>query len=146
MSRRPSGKALLLGGVVVFVVVVVVAALAVLDSPAEQRHQRLDERRVEDLLSIAAAIDAYWTREGALPPALETLAGWEGIDAPRGDPETGAAYRYRITGARSYELCATFATGARDREPRYARPPRTTFWRHPAGDHCFQLEAAEVKR
>lgn len=143
MSRR----ALLLAGVVVVVVAVVAAALWVLESPAEVRRQRLDERRVQDLRALADTVDVYWSREGMLPPDLATLTAWQGSGAPPTDPETGAPYRYRVTGDQSFELCATFATATAESERgRNTWPRHTDFWRHPADEHCFELEADEVKR
>lgn len=146
MIGRPSGRALLLGGVAAVVAVAVGSALLVLDSPGEERGRRLDERRVADLHELAGAIDAYWTREGALPPDPDALAGWQGLEAPRTDPVTDEPYRYRVTGETTYELCATFAAEAPGRPARGSWRYRTTFWHHPAGQHCFELEAQEVER
>lgn len=146
MTGRPSGRALLLGLVVAVVAVALGAAVLVLDSPGEERKRRLDERRVADLREIAGGIDSYWTREGGLPPDLDALAGWEGLDAPRTDPVTDEPYRFRVTGEGTYELCATFAAEAPGRPARGFWRYRTTFWHHPAGEHCFELEAEEVER
>jgi hypothetical protein len=143
---RPSGRALLLGAVATLVAGVVGVAVLVVDSPAEERRRRLDERRVADLTELAGAIDSYRAREGVLPADLDALAGWQGFDPPAADPETAAPYRYRITGERTYELCATFVTATQDRRPRPVRSRRQAFWHHPAGDHCFVLEAKEVER
>lgn len=146
MIGRPSGRALLLGGVVAATAAAVGVAVLVLDSPAEARRQRLDERRVANLREIAGAIDVYWTREGALPPDLDALVGVRGLDAPRTDPVTDEPYDYRVAGERTYELCATFATVAPGREPRGYRQRQDSFWHHPAGEHCFEVEAEDVER
>jgi hypothetical protein len=146
VSERPRGRALLLGVVVAVVAAAVAAAVLVLDSPAEERRRRLDERRVEDLHALADAIDAYWTREESLPRDLDALTGWQGLDTPTTDPVTGDPYRYHATGERSYELCATFETEAPAQDPRWPRRRHGPFWHHPAGDHCFELEAEAVER
>lgn len=146
MIGRPSGRALLLGGTAAVVALAVGAAVLVLDSPAAERRRRLDERRVEDLQEVAAAIDVYWTREGTLPPDLDVLAGWQGLDAPRTDPVTEEPYRYELTGESTYRLCATFATEAPGRPAQGSWRFRPTLWHHPAGEHCFELEAEEVER
>ena len=146
MIGRPSGPALLLGSVAAAVAVVVGLAVAMLDSPAEARRQRLDERRVDDLASLSDAVDAYWTRQGALPADLQALAGWQGLDEPPTDPQSGEPYGYRPTGERTFELCAVFVTSTSGREE--SRPWREGpgFWHHPAGEHCFALEVDEVER
>lgn len=146
MIGRPSGRALLVGLVVAFVAIVVGVGLWVLGSPAEERRRRLDERRVEDLREIAAAVDAYWTRTGAQPESLEALAGWQGLQAPRTDPDTGEPYAYRPAGPNRYELCATFAREDPGPEPRRRYELGPSFWHHGAGRHCFDLEAERVER
>lgn len=146
MIGRPSGRGLLLLGAAAVVALAVGAAVLVLDSPAEERRRRLDERRVQDLHAVTDAIDVYWTREGALPPDLDAVAGWQGLDAPRTDPETGEPYRYRATGERTYELCAAFATEGPGSDRDYPWRRHATFWHHPAGEHCFALETEEVQR
>lgn len=147
MSGRPSGPALLLGGAALVVVAVVVVALAVVDSPAEERRQRLDEQRVSHLHAIADAVDDHWSEEGALPPDLDALVAWRIAELEVTDPVTEQAYGYRVTGERTYELCATFATDAPEDDTRsragYARRGHRVLWQHPAGRHCFELEAEE---
>lgn len=124
------------------VLAVVGAAILVLDSPAEERRERIDERRVEELRTIADGVEAYWRREEEFPVDLEALDGWQGIEIPLEDPANGESYGYRPTGERSYELCAVFDREAFDgdlrRYPRYHHR-----WHHPAGEHCFELRVAE---
>ena len=146
MIDRPRGGALLLGIVLAVVAAAVGTAILVLDSPAVERQRRLDERRIEDLRALAGAIDSYWTREAGLPAALDELIGWQGIDAPRTDPASGEPYRYRTLAEPRYELCADFAAAAPGRAPEWVRQGHRMFWHHPAGDHCFALEAETVER
>lgn len=146
MIGRPRGRALLLGTVVAVVLVVLGVAVAVLDSPAEQRLLRLDERRVDDLRAIGEAIDLYWSEEGALPPDLDTLAGWQALEVTTTDPVTGAPYGYSTTDSRTYELCATFAARFPTPDSRNRWHRHHSSWHHPAGEHCFELEAETVSR
>lgn len=144
---RISGGKLLLGAVVAVVLVVVGAAVMVIDSPSEQRRQRLDEHRVRDLQAIARTLDDHWTEQESLPEDLDALAGWTGSPGPPADPVTGEPYPYRPTGDRTYELCATFAT----RTPEEAPEPRRVWldrddWHHGRGEHCFEKTAREVDR
>ena len=103
-------------------------------SPAEARRRRLDERRVGDLQRLASAIDLHWTRTGTLPADLAALSSQERPPATR-DPVQDSAYLYRVIDERRYELCAGFERGRTD-----------GFWTHPAGQHCFTLEARKVER
>lgn len=143
MIGRPGGRALLLGGVVAVVLVVVGVALYVLGPPEQERRQRLDAQRIADLQEIAQAVDRYRAAEGALPPDLEALAGWRGFEPPHADPETQTPYRYRVVEGDAYELCATFATEEPPGENRRSTYRHGTYWQHPAGDHCFELEAQQ---
>jgi len=125
------------------VLAVIVIAIVLLDSPAQERLGRLDDRRVSDLREIAYAVDAYWTREGTLPSSLEELGNEERIVHELADPETGDPYEYRIIGDNVYELCAVFASemdaGERD-------VPFGYVWFHGPGRQCFQLAAQDTNR
>lgn len=116
----------------------VVAAIVVMDSPGVQRQARLDERRVQDLQRLDQAIQAHARRHDALPAALEVVTRRPGVNYTVSDPVDGAPYVYEATGARTYRLCARFATDT-------ARlHPRTPFggydWAHAAGQQCFDRE------
>ncbi|MFC2099545.1 hypothetical protein ACFLSF_01780 [Candidatus Bipolaricaulota bacterium] len=131
---------------IVFVVVIVAAVIggiALLDSPAQERLRRLDERRVDDLHQLAYGVDIYWTREGSLPASLADLSEEERIARDLADPATGQAYEYRVLGDKTFELCAVFArdTGTDGRDT-----PLRSFWLHGPGRQCFQLEAQDIGR
>lgn len=127
----------------IVVVAVAVVGVILLDSPAEERLRRLDERRIADLHEISYAVDVYWTREGTVPPSLEVLGNEERIVRELADPETGEPYEYRVLGGNDYELCAVFAreidAGGRD-------VPYEYLWYHGLGRQCFQLTAQDVNR
>lgn len=127
---------------VAVVVVSVVVGLTLIRSPGEERERRVDDRRVSELRSIAAAVDLYWTREGRLPASLDELRAAQLGGLHYEDPETLRPYGYRILGEKGYELCAEFARNpAQDR-----RRPQGDFWAHGAGRQCFRLEAKTVQR
>jgi len=127
---------------VVAVVGVVIGGILLLDSPAEVRARRLDERRVDDLRDITRKLDIYWTREGALPSSLEELANELGVFIELLDPETGQPYEYRVVSSNTYELCATFARDTAEEQGRLYRD----YWSHGAGRQCFQMEPQDVER
>jgi len=129
--------------VVTAVVVAVVIGIILLDSPAQERVGRLDERRVSDLREMSFAVDAYWTREGILPASLEDLAIGEPIVSELADPTTGEPYEYRVLDVGTYELCAVFESesGVRERDVRFQY-----LWSHDVGRQCFQFEAQDINR
>ena len=127
---------------VVAVLAVVIVGVTLLDSPAEERSRRLDERRVDDLRDIARKLDIYWTREGALPSSLEELANESGVFLELFDPESGQPYEYRVLSSNTYELCAEFARDTAEEQGRFYR----NHWSHGPGRQCFQMEAQDVER
>jgi len=142
-SKRISVRFIIAACLVAVVVAVVAISVILLDSPAEARLQRLDERRIADLHEISYAVDVYWTREGMVPPSLEVLGNEERIVRELADPETGERYEYRVLGGNDYELCAVFAreidAGGRD-------VPYEYLWYHGPGRQCFQLTAQDINR
>ncbi|HSN82818.1 MAG TPA: hypothetical protein VLS88_09595 [Polyangiales bacterium] len=123
-------------GVLVVVSVVVIGVVAggvwLMGSPGEQRVLKLDERRIDDLQSIAHQIHVYWNRYHALPEELEALGAEPGFAPIPTDPIHDQPYDYRLLGQESYELCAVF-----DRPSRYAPG---SVWTHEAGRYCFKLK------
>jgi len=130
-------------GVAVVVLAAVIGGIILLDSPAQERLRRLDERRVDDLHQLAYGVDIYWTREGHLPASLAELSEEERIVRDLADPATGQPYEYRVLGDKTFELCAVFTrdsgTGGRD-------IPDRSFWLHGPGRQCFQLTPMDVGR
>ena len=122
--------------------------LGVAGTPSGQRSIEADNRRVQDLRAIASALHSWHSRAVSnqpevsrsskqLPGSVSELIG-RGIDASQAvDPETKAAYEYRVRSDSTYELCATFsATSEED------RVHRTQFWYHGKGRSCFVLNAS----
>ena len=64
----------------VVVAATLVAAITVMDTPAQQREQRVDARRVDDLQNIGNAVDAYHARNGALPADIGVIMSQPGWD------------------------------------------------------------------
>lgn len=132
-----SGRWLAIAATLV-VISTVVAAIAIMGPPWTQREARFDRRRMEDLDRIAAAITRYADGHGALPPDLATLAHQPGQRLAIVDPKHRTPYTYAITGARTYRLCATFATdAAADGVGFWTRED----WSHGAGRQCFDRRA-----
>ena len=137
-AASPLGRWLAIAACVV-VVATLVAALAVMRSPSAQRQVTIDQRRVQELMQLAYAVDAYSNLHDQVPPDIATLANAPGNVLRLADPVSGAAYRYEPNGKDRYRLCATFATDTADTGDFMYAP--TTDWTHGAGDHCFERQA-----
>ncbi len=136
--------------------IVIIATVAFgffkLGSPAHQRDLRADQKRVNDLSTIAQNIYSFMnlplkmnqssTPATKLPDSLSALPQLYPQNLK--DLVTGAPYEYVPRLGTTYELCATFATAVYLRglqsEPYYG--PRV-FAEHPAGHYCFTLDAAQ---
>ena len=110
-------------------------------SPARQRLSASDERRSEDLEAIARVIRDRWTaargpEAPVLPKTIKELP--ESASLRLTDPISGEPYRYTPLGGARYELCAHFQADTM-RLPIQAR--RSLFRAHPAGNHCFVVDA-----
>ena len=130
-------------GATLVVAVALVWGFVLAGSPATSRLQRLDQRRLDDLQTIFREIqslchdpDIKDTLKRPLPQSLDqlaTLARRERINLS--DPETAQRYRYVVTSETTYEVCATFSL-PRDSDS-------NVFWNHPAGEHCFTIDALD---
>ena len=79
-----------------------------------------------------------WEMIRPLPARLDEVAAFRRTKATGGelslfDPQTGAPYELRVTGEKTYELCATFTTER--------RKATDLFWNHSASRHCFSFNA-----
>jgi len=103
-----------------------------LGPPHAQRNLRADSQRVQQLYQLSNHIKTYWSSHASqLPPSIDTLPG------QHVDPLTHARYEYFPLQGSQYELCATFAQVSQDSE----NPQEPDIWSHPAGHHCFTLDA-----
>jgi hypothetical protein len=123
-------------------VLAIIAGLITLGTPSHAREHRLDELRIEDLARLSAAVDAYWTKQAALPATLDSLVSQRELDRVPADPKTDSPYTYLPSGERSYRLCATFAQPLDSASTgRYGDgiDVGKRSWRHGAGEGCFDL-------
>ena len=129
----------MLGAGSVLVLATIAAAVWTMDSPAVERDQRLDERRVAELSQLQVVIEDWARSRGRLPASLAELATQPGMALPVHDPVDGTPYRFEILDARHYRLCALFATDtAQAQRGAYPYPGNPAEWAHPAGPHCFE--------
>ena len=115
------------------VVLIVILGFFQLGRPSVQREYRADAQRVSGLYQLGSQITAYFTTHASqLPANLDQLP-----NNSFADPITHAPYEYHPKQGSAYELCAVFARKTDRREAATAM----NRWVHPAGRHCFQLDA-----
>ena len=140
--RTPTVRTIIAIILAVVVLAVIIVGICLLDSPAQERLRRLDERRVDDLRELSYELDFYWTREGTLPTSLEELSSEPGVFVDLLDPETSQPYEYRVLSSNTYELCAVFVLDTAAEQDRFYKD----VWSHDSGRQCFQLGALNVNR
>ncbi len=112
-------------------------------SPMGRRIERIDERRLQDLQTIAREIQSMvenpnekGTLREPLPKTLEEAAKRvRGARLHLQDPETGEPYDYQVKNESTFELCATFE--------RQRQSDSAVFWNHSAGRSCFTINALD---
>ena len=124
--------------------VAVVWGFVLVGGPEAGRTEKMDARRLDDLQAIEAEVqdlvfdrDHKTTLKQPLPPSLQEVAAkarYRRLTLE--DPVSGEPYEYAVTGPTTYRLCATFA---RERASSYQ-----VFWNHPAGRHCFTIDALDA--
>jgi hypothetical protein len=116
------------------VALTVVLGFFQLGPPSTQREFRADTHRVRQLYQLSTDVRTYWTAHASqLPSRVDQLS-----NNAYTDPITGAPYEYHPKQGSQYELCAIFARSS-DRQRMISDPNP---WVHPAGRHCFPLDAA----
>jgi hypothetical protein len=127
------------------VIITIIAGFFIVGTPWQARQYRFDEQRVNDLSNIQSQVVSYWQAKEKLPADLGELNNAISGYAVANDPETGAPYEYRATGALSFELCATFNAPTQAGEGRSSaimpaspyEKGMVTNWSHGAGRTCY---------
>lgn len=121
----------------VMVAVLVVIGFTQLGPPSAQRAYRADGQRVQRLYQLSTHIAEYWrSHDKQLPGQLTELP-----NASVTDPITRQPYEYYRGNGSQYQLCTSFARAS---DPHEATSPTPSLWVHPAGRHCFSLDAGTL--
>lgn len=123
-------------GIITAVVVVAsfIGSFFLIDSPAVARARAFDQNRVNDLSQLSAAVEDHYRINQKLPATLDELTPTRAY-LELSDPKTNEPYKYKTTGAASYELCATFETeSVNDEETPYMYGYEYTFH---IGENCY---------
>ena len=144
-------QSLMFGGVTILVVLVSIAfGYLSIDPPSEVRERRIDQQQITDLQDMQWRIEDHYRVNGILPESIAPLY----ISTTRPEaPEDRAMYQYTVTGATTYELCATFAYASTRADMSYARPlyenpelAMNSNWEHEMGEACFERTAPVESR
>ena len=126
--------------------VAIAAGLAVgflrLGPPSRQREFEADAKRIENLYQIAQRIRLHRYLPGneqKMPASLDEIR--QKVVIQTTDPVTSRPYEYRVKSGLEYELCAVFDTDTRDAIDQPPAGSPASFWNHPRGRHCFQIDA-----
>lgn len=137
--RRRSVEPLFLGVAGLACLVAVGSGLWLMGPPSEQAARRIDDRRLDDLRSLARGVDIYYEQNAALPESLDAMNAELQTTLPLQDPETGAPYHYSAASDKTFKLCADFGRASED-------VLRDSTWAHGAGSKCYTLTAADWER
>ncbi|MEK7649969.1 MAG: DUF5671 domain-containing protein [Patescibacteria group bacterium] len=105
---KHAGMRVFVIGTVAIVVLSIIFGFYVAGSPQSERLRRLDMERVSDLYVVQNQLVEYWRAKNALPSALNDLVDDINVTMLPIDPVTSESYEYRVTGERTFELCAVF--------------------------------------
>lgn len=117
------------------VILVVVLGFWKVHGPSAQRLIRADEKRLQNLSQLANEINNTYRQRGKQLPAELT----ELQKRRFADPMTKQPPLYTAKSGSFYSLCATFTAAG----PKEDYAAGFAFWNHPAGNKCFDLDAAE---
>ena len=119
----------------VMVAAVVIAGLIIAGSPGEQRLNRIDQLRVNDLQIIRNQLNRYWHQHEAVPEELGQLVDGSFLNELPRDPASGEPYEYKRTAPDAVKLCGVFARASAEDSP-------DDYWYHLAGRQCFAFSFA----
>jgi hypothetical protein len=116
------------------VTIAVILGFLYIGAPSTQRTLRADGKRVQDVYQLTMKIDGIWAKNHKLPEHLDEVP-----NSILADPVTRAAYEYHAKEGSQYDLCATFEMPSRQNNS-----PNSRAWAHPAGRHCFSIDASQA--
>lgn len=120
----------------VFVLAVFVFSLFIVESPAETRNKKLDERIISNFYQIDSEINRYFSEKGSLPQSFDELKNEYAylMESTFTDPETGKRFDYLIVDGEKYKLCATFRSSNIVDNSNFD----SGRWPHEAGYQCLE--------
>jgi len=129
----------------VFILAVFTASLFIVESPRETRSRKLDNAVLDSFNQVDQAVNEYYRENKKMPENLEILRQEYVYLSEKDlkDPETGKAFELRVTGDRSYELCAVFRTANNEDNNSYNDWYKER-WPHIAGEQCLKQRVEPI--
>lgn len=130
----------------ILVILTVFAGFLIIGTPWQARLYNFDAQKASDLMQIQSQVVSYWQAHQQLPANLAALNDPLSNYAVPTDPQTGQPFEYKMTSAKSFQLCATFNAPTQGNTPNYysapvpagaAYSPENDNWYHDAGHTCF---------
>ena len=123
----------------VVVAIMIVFGFMQLGAPSAQRKIVADSQRVQRLFMLSNAIRNYWQAHAShLPSSVSEVPG------SYVDPITNETFEYFPAQGGQYQLCAVFAARSPREEDNQPLRGDSNAWAHPAGRHCFVLDASAL--
>lgn len=115
-------------------------------NPYDRQKLVRDQQRRDGLVQLSQAVSDYYNTEKKLPNGLSDVYQGNLMIMPK-DPLDESIYKYEKVDDTNYKLCANFETEYDDNNSGYNTVPikpydsTTVIWWHPAGNHCYSLQA-----
>lgn len=136
-------------GVLAFAVII--AGFFIVGTPMQAKLYRFDAQKVSDLQQIQSQIVYIYQQKQKLPAGLAELNDSISNFTVPVDPQSGAAYEYKVVATHSFQLCASFNAESRVTDmyanrtvPIAAPAPYGVTgkdlggsWQHGSGNVCF---------
>ncbi len=144
------GMSVMYGAVATAIVLgAIVASLYHLEMPNEAREARIDNEQLGVLQDMQWRTEEYYRSNEKLPTDLAELYGEFPVPTA---PDGRSAYEYKVTGEKTYELCATFVrdSSVTGNDYSVARPvtgpglSKNYNWDYKPGNWCFEREIDDV--
>jgi hypothetical protein len=133
-------------GSLLIVLVAFVFSILTVESPAETRNRKLDQRVVNNFYEIDSSVNSYYNKYEKLPENIAELQEEFNylLDDDIINPITKQAYEYKVVAEDEYELCTTFlSSNKEDVEDEYGRYA-DKMWLHDVGQQCISQKTQNI--
>ncbi|OGY94056.1 MAG: hypothetical protein A2406_00275 [Candidatus Komeilibacteria bacterium RIFOXYC1_FULL_37_11] len=134
-------------GSLLVVLVAFAISIFVVDSPAETRKMKLDERVINSFYQIDSGVNNYYVKYSKMPESIVQIKEESNYltDEEFKNPITNEVYEYKAIGEDEYQLCTTFQYSSKDRVAQpYDYYNADKMWLHDAGYQCLNQKVNPV--